>query len=225
MSRLVGTVAELRVLNAYAGIGGNRHLWPASWKVTAVEYDERVAAEYARRYPDDVVLVEDAHAVVMERAAEFDAVWTSPPCPTHSRLALNVAKRKGIEPTPDPRLWEEIKHLSANAARYVVENVHTYYVPPIAPDVVTARHYYWTSNAPMFLTPANVLPVSGRMVGLTADAIAESYGLPLLPPGSVADRRKAMRNAVLPHEGLEIAQAAFARALVSATNVEIGGQS
>lgn len=202
-------MAELRVLNAYAGIGGNRHLWPAEWKVTAVENDPRVAREYARRYPDDVVLVEDAHAHVMNRAHEYDARWSSPPCPTHSRLAINVARRKGVEPEPDPRLWAEIEHLRELGGMYVVENVHTYYVPPIAPDVVTERHYYWVSCAPMMLSPMSVLPVSGRRVGLTADAIAESYGLPLLQAGSVRDRRKAMRNAVVPAEGLLIAEAAF----------------
>lgn len=206
---------ELRVLNAYAGIGGNRHLWPTEWHVTAVEIDPRVAAEYARRYPNDTVLVEDAHAHVMKRAHEYDARWTSPPCPTHSRLAVNVAKRKGVEPAPDPRLWAEIEHLRSLGGRYVVENVHTYYVPPIAPDVVTERHYYWTSTPPLALTPAVVLPISGRRVGLTADAIAQSYGLPHLPAGSVADRRKAMRNAVIPHEGYQIAMAAFIPELVS----------
>lgn len=208
-------MSELRVLNAYAGIGGNRHLWPTSWKITAVEIDPRVAAEYARRYPNDRVLVEDAHEFVMEHFDDFDAVWTSPPCPTHSRIAINVARRKGVEPSPDPRLWAEIETLRDYAGRYVVENVHTYYAPPIAPDVVTERHYYWTSTPPLALTPVGVLPVSGRRVGLTADAIAESYGLPPLPAGSVADRRKAMRNAVVPREGYEIAMAAFAAQLVT----------
>ena len=158
-------MSELRVLNAYAGIGGNRHLWPAEWHVTAVEIDPRVAAEYARRYPNDTVLVEDAHAHVIERAHEYDARWSSPPCPTHSRLALNVARRKGTEPAPDPRLWAEIEHLRALDGRYVVENVHTYYAPPIPPDVVTERHYYWTSAPPLTLTPVGVLPVSGPAHG------------------------------------------------------------
>lgn len=208
----------MKVLNAYAGIGGNRHLWPADWMVTAIEIDERVAAEYARRYPEDHVIVGDAHAFVMEHAHEFDARWSSPPCPTHSRLAINVAKRKGVEPEPDPRLWAEIEHLAAIGGRYVVENVHTYYVPPIAPDLVTARHYYWTNHAPDLLTELPALPISGQRLGLTADAIAESYGLPPLPPGSLRDRRKAMRNAVVPHEGLEIALAAFT------ADVEVRGQ-
>lgn len=196
----------MRVLNAYAGIGGNRHLWPADWNITAVENDERVAAEYARRYPKDTVAVTDAHAFILEQAHEFDAVWTSPPCPTHSRLARNVAARYGRELAPDPRLWEEIAHLRQIGGRYVVENVHTYYEPPIPPDVVTARHYYWTSTPPIMLTPLHVIPMRPDT---RANEYAVAYGLPLLDPGVVPDGRKAMRNAVVPSEGLELAVAAF----------------
>lgn len=202
----------MRVLNAYAGIGGNRHLWPADWNVTAVELDERVAAEYARRYPDDIVLVEDAHAHVMERAHDYDAVWTSPPCPTHSRLAKSVAARTGRELQPDPRLWAEIEHLRAARLPYVVENVHTYYAPPIPPDVVTQRHYYWASGVPVLLTPH--APARWHGDEKSTDDYAVAYGVPLIPPGAVRDPRKAMRNAVLPREGLDIAAAAFAAALV-----------
>jgi DNA (cytosine-5)-methyltransferase 1 len=199
----------VKVLNAYAGIGGNRHLWPEEWRVTAVELDPRVAAEYARRYPQDAVMVEDAHAHVMERAHEYDAAWSSPPCPTHSRLAVNVAKRKGVEPSPDPRLWAEIEHLRGLGRMYVVENVHTYYVPPIAPDLVTDRHYYWMSCVPDMLSPFHSdFPLRAST---TAAQYAAAYGLPPLPPGSVPDQRKAMRNAVIPFEGLQVAVAAFAQ--------------
>lgn len=196
----------MRVLNAYAGIGGNRHLWPAAWEITAVELDPRVAAEYARRYPTDTVLVADAHEYLMDAAQHFDGVWSSPPCPTHSRLARNVAARYGRELAPDPRLWEEIAHLQSLGGRYVVENVHTYYTPPIAPDVVTARHYYWTNQAPLMLTHQHVVPMRPST---RAGEYAAAYGLPPLEDGVVPDGRKAMRNAVVPHEGLEMARAAF----------------
>lgn len=197
----------MRVLNAYAGIGGNRHLWPAEWHITAVEYDPRVAAEYSRRYPSDVVLAEDAHAVVMERAHEFDAVWTSPPCPTHGRLAGRGAMRSAAPTTPDPRLMTEVEHLMGLGRPFVVENVHPYYRPRIAPTVVTARHYYWASDAPALLTetPRGVLTARASM-----SELAVVYGLPELRRGSVPDARTAMRNAVHPVEGLEVALAAFA---------------
>lgn len=214
----------MRVLNAYAGIGGNRHLWPTDWEITAVELDPRVAAEYARRYPDDTVLVEDAHAFVLEHAHEFDAVWSSPPCPTHSKLARTVAAKAKVELAPDPRLWAEIAHLQALGGRYVVENVHVYYAPPIAPDVVTERHWYWVSEVPMMLTPltsTSRAALEERAADRTmrpADRYADAYGLPRLPVGAVALSRKAMRNAVVPQEGLEIAVAAFNRVLVSHRN-------
>ena len=204
----------MRVLNAYAGIGGNRHLWPDEWEITAIEIDERIAAEYARRYPSDTVLVEDAHAFVLERSGEFDAIWSSPPCPTHSKLArVNASKhRRPLE--PDPRLWIEIEHLRRLGRPFVVENVHTYYVPPIPPDVVTDRHYYWASGVPVILTP---VPSAGMgFYGApTAGEYAELYGLPPIPPRSVPDARKAMKNAVVPVEGLEIAAAAFSCVPVS----------
>jgi DNA (cytosine-5)-methyltransferase 1 len=197
----------VRVLNAYAGIGGNRHLWPADWHVTAVEHDPRVAAEYSRRYPTDVVLVEDAHAVVMERSAEFDAVWSSPPCPTHGRLAGRRAMRSAAPTTPDPRLMAEVQHLMLSGRPFVVENVHLYYRPAIAPSLVTGRHSYWVSDAPVLLTetPRGVLTAHASMSELAA-----VYGLPELRRGAVPDARTAMRNAVHPVEGLELALAAFA---------------
>lgn len=201
-------VVAMKVLNCYAGIGGNRHLWPAEWRITAVEIDPRVAAEYSRRYPDDVVIVGDAHAFLLEHAHEFDAVWTSPPCPTHSRLARSVAVRHGRElAAPDPRLWVEIEYLRQAGLPFVVENVHVYYSAPIAPDVVTPRHWYWTSTPPVMLTPLHGTDIvkPDTRVG----EYAEAYGLPAPARGAVPDARKAMRNAVIPIEGLEMAMAAF----------------
>lgn len=206
----------MRVLNAYAGIGGNRHLWPEDWDITAVELHPRVAAEYARRYPADTVVTADAHAFVLAHAHEFDAVWTSPPCPTHSRLARAAAARTGRALQPDPRLWDEIAHLRSlheSAGRsYVVENVHTYYMPPVPPDLVTDRHYYWASGVPLLLTP--VVGLRFHDSELTADGYADLYGLPRIPWGAVPSARTAFRNAVVPVEGLEVASAAFSGTLV-----------
>lgn len=200
-----------RVLNAYAGIGGNRHLWPAHWRVTAVELQPKIAAEYGRRYPSDEVIVDDAHAFVLAHAGDFDAVWTSPPCPSHSRLARVNAVRYGIPLAPDSRLWDEVEHLRSSGIRHVVENVHTYYAPPVPPDLVTSRHYYWCSDVPALLTPlassGNLRPDTG------AREFARLFGLPELRHGAVPDARRAMRNAVDPVEGLEVALAAFGQAL------------
>lgn len=72
-------------LNLYAGIGGNRHHWKGG-KVVAVEYDPKIAAVYAERFPDDDVIVGDAHEYLKENYGKFGFIWSSPPCPTHSRM-------------------------------------------------------------------------------------------------------------------------------------------
>lgn len=74
----------MKILNAYAGIGGNRKLWGDSHDITAVEYDPKIAAIYQDLFPNDTVIVGDAHQYLLEHYQEFDFIWCSPPCPTHS---------------------------------------------------------------------------------------------------------------------------------------------
>lgn len=81
----------------------------------------------------------------------------------------------------------------------------------VHPDVVTLRHYYWVSAAPLLMSHAHTgVPIAneGR-----ADEMAAAYGLPPIPVGAVKDRRLAIRNAVVPIEGYDMAVAAFAREL------------
>lgn len=47
----------MKILNLYAGIGGNRKLWGGEHQVTAIEYDENIAKAYQDRYPNDTVIV------------------------------------------------------------------------------------------------------------------------------------------------------------------------
>jgi len=85
----------LKVLNLYAGIGGNRKLWE-DVEVTAVEHDEWIAATYQKFFPNDNVVVADAHKYLLEHYKEFDFIWASPPCPTHSKISINFAIRFSI---------------------------------------------------------------------------------------------------------------------------------
>ena len=54
-------MSGLKVLNLYAGIGGNRRLW-GGCEVTAVEYSPEIAQVYGQLYPQDTVVVGDAVA-------------------------------------------------------------------------------------------------------------------------------------------------------------------
>src|SRR5680860_1285631 len=79
------------VLNLYAGIGGNRKLW-TDCDVTAVEWDEETAKVYQDYFPNDKVIVGDAHQYLLDHYKEFDFIWSSPPCPTHSRARFWASK-------------------------------------------------------------------------------------------------------------------------------------
>lgn len=59
----------MKVLNLYAGIGGNRKLWPAECEVTAVELNPEVAEVYKENFPHDTVIVGDAHEYLLEHYA------------------------------------------------------------------------------------------------------------------------------------------------------------
>ena len=84
----------MKILNLYAGIGGNRKLWGEENEVVAIENNENIAKVYKDMYPNDEVIVTDAHQYLLEHFKEFDFIWSSPPCPTHSRLAKANTKRK-----------------------------------------------------------------------------------------------------------------------------------
>ena len=98
----------MKILNLYAGIGGNRKNWGEEHSITAVEYKPEIAKIYQDFFPNDKVLVEDAHEYLLKHFAEFDFIWSSPPCPTHSRFnLLNEVQNKDIK-YPDMKLYEEI---------------------------------------------------------------------------------------------------------------------
>lgn len=140
----------MKILNLYSGIGGNRKLW-TDCEVTAVEYNDEIASIYKEHFPGDNVIVADAHAYLLEHYKEFDFIWASPPCPTHTRMALNFAEAKAadkrIEPKyPDMKLYQEILFLdNFFKGKYCVENVIPYYEPLIKPTVELERHLFWAN--------------------------------------------------------------------------------
>ena len=82
----------MKILNLYAGIGGNRMLWGNEHEITAVEYNEHIAKVYKEQYPNDNVIVADAHEYLLKHYAEFDFIWSSPPCPTHTPTSIKMLK-------------------------------------------------------------------------------------------------------------------------------------
>lgn len=66
----------VRVLNLYACLGGNRYKWDevANIEVTAVELDPEAARLYQERFPNDKVIVADAHQYLLDHFKEFDFI-------------------------------------------------------------------------------------------------------------------------------------------------------
>jgi len=135
------------ILNLYAGIGGNRKLWE-NVEVTAVEYNEQIAGIYQDLYPNDNVIIGDAHEYLLDHFSEYDFIWTSPPCQTHSSFRQNICVRFRGTPVvyPDMRLYQEIILLENNyQGLWVVENVRPYYGYLISPTVIINRHPFWAN--------------------------------------------------------------------------------
>ncbi len=141
----------MKILNLYACLGGNRYKWDEVAKeagiqieVTAVELDNELARLYQERFPNDKVIVGDAHQYLLEHYKEFDFIWTSPPCPSHSRINWSF-KNRGKLKYPDFKLYEEVIFLDNwFQGKYVVENVIPYY-EPLVPAKKRGRHLYWTN--------------------------------------------------------------------------------
>ena len=138
----------MKILNLYACLGGNRYKWnevKADIEVTAVELDPELAKLYQERFPDDKVVVADAHQYLLDYFDDFDFVWSSPPCPTHSRLNSMIIKNTGKVRYPDMKLYQEIIVLKKwFKGKFVVENVIPYY-EPLIPGIKRDRHIYWTN--------------------------------------------------------------------------------
>ena len=133
----------MKVLNLYAGIGGNRKLWD-NCQVTAVEYTQKIADVYKAQHPDDEVVVTDAHQYLLENYSSFDFIWSSPPCQSHSKMMKGGRNRKPRY--PDMKLYEEILFLQHNyKGLWLVENVVPYYKPLVSPTKQVGRHLFWSN--------------------------------------------------------------------------------
>jgi len=137
----------MKVLNLYACLGGNRLLWD-DCEVTAVELDPELARLYQERFPNDTVIVADAHQYLLDHYKEFDFIWSSPPCPSHSRMRktnTGEGERKKPASYPDMKLYQEIIFLEHFfKGKWVVENVIPYY-EPLIPSYKIGRHLYWSN--------------------------------------------------------------------------------
>jgi len=214
----------MKTLNLYAGIGGNRALWPDDAEVTAVELDHDIAEAYRTLWPHDTVIEADAHQYLLEHIADgWDFIWSSPPCQTHSKLNRFMVGRseKYRYPSLDQLYGEIILLRSYAKCPWTIENVIPYYPPLIPPTALLDRHYVWSNVAipsvgagemgtPKIArdrkSPKSSRPL-GRMEIGEAETFAAIYGVSLPPCADHwgrTKRRQVMRNCVDPRLGLAV---------------------
>ena len=195
----------IKVLNLYAGIGGNRKLWK-NVNVTAIENNLPIANIYQHFFPKDKIIVTDAHQYLLEHFEEFDFIWSSPPCPSHSRIRKFTAVESGQNKPiyPNMQLYEEILFLQGYfKGKWVVENVISWYEPLIKP-FKSGQHYFWAN----FTIPK--LNDSSREHNAVNIILQKKKGFDLSWTKDFRINKKLLlRNCVEPEIGLDIFKAAF----------------
>ena len=196
---------QMKILNLYSGIGGNRKLWGDEHKITAVELNPELAKIYQENFPNDEVILADAHEYLRQHYKEFDFIWSSPPCQTRSSFRHNICVRyRGTEPKfPDMTLYEEILFLKHHATgKWVVENVKPYYEPLIHPQQIQ-RHYFWAN----FEIPYKEFPKDNIRTAQIPQ-LQKKYGFNL-SKYKLPNKRQILRNCVEPEIGLHVLEEAL----------------
>lgn len=203
------------ILNLYSGLGGNRYKFDSlsNIQVTAVEINKDIAAEYKKRFPNDNVICEDAHQYLLDlklndELDNFDFVWSSPPCQTHSRLMKFT--HWNFAHYPDMKLYQEVIFLdNFYKGKYCVENVNPYY-QPLIPAKKIGRHLFWTNFS---IGHFEVPKYKGNFLKAYDNSLEEYYGI-TLPDKNIYfkgshDQYKILKNCVHPDIGLYILKCAL----------------
>lgn len=207
---------EMKILNCYAGIGGNRKLWGDNHDITAVELNPEIANVYKHFFPNDTVIISDAHDYLLEHFQEYEFIWASPPCQSHS-VCNNFLKGQGVYRYPDMKLYQEIiflKHFFQG--KYVVENVMPYYDFLIEP-VCIGRHSFWCNFS------LSLIPVEYQIGTMNRQASKESQRRAIIREAQIPElidlhglknfklpnKRQVLRNCVLPELGMHILNCAL----------------
>ena len=189
----------MKILNLYSGIGGNRQLW-TDVEVTSVEINPQIANIYSDFYPNDNIIIGDAHLYLLENYYKYDFIWSSPPCQSHSSFRQNICVRyRNTKPEyPDMKLYQEIIFLQYNSkCKWVVENVKPYYEPLIHGKLIQ-RHLFWSNFGIENINIKNddirtaQIPQLQKQLNINLD----KYKLP--------NKRQILRNCVEPKLALHV---------------------
>ncbi len=197
----------MKYLNLYAGLGGNINLVDdTEHEITNVELESEIAEVLQKRKPNQKVIVADAHQYLLDHADEYDFVWSSTPCQTHTRMMKATRHKK--KRYSDMSLYQEILFLQHfYKGLFVVENVIPYYKPLIKPTATLGRHLFWSNfsisnfeikNLPNFIQDDTVAGCQRLKDWLGIQYEGNIYYRGNHSPGQV------LRNCVHPDMGLHV---------------------
>lgn len=197
----------MKILNLYAGLGGNRKKWE-DCEVTAVELNPSIVKFYSDHFPNDIVIIGDAHDYLLNHYSEFDFIWSSINCPSHSRARFWGSRPNNkIKPVfPDMKLYEEILFLKHYFdGDWIVENVKPFYTPLITPSRIIGRHCFWSNF--------NITPIHIKEADINRGKISDWQNLHGFDISGYkfnnVRRDKILRNCVHPDLGLHILNCAM----------------
>lgn len=206
----------MKILNLYAGLGGNRKKWEGN-EITAVENDTKISVVYRNLYPKDKVWIADAHSFLESNYKDYDFIWSSPPCQSHSKMMK--ATRHNVVKYFDLALYQEIILLQHfYKGLWVVENVVSYYEPLIKPTAIIGRHCFWSNfkilpfkdiKFPNFINADTVVETEELKKWLGINYEGNIYYKGNHSPGQV------LRNCVHPDLGLHILNCALNKEVVT----------
>lgn len=194
-------IKHLKVLNLYPGIGGNRKLWN-NVSVTAVEIDEEIAGIYQDNFPDDKVVIGDAHSYLLENFNKFPFIWSSPPCQTNSRvfeagIKSGAYSEKVKLEYHDLSVYQQVLLLQRyHKGKFSIENVEPFY-KPLIPAKRIDRHLFWTNFNIGGFTPRNQ---KLNHQNSEADYLETFFGF-RVPIKDKLRKRQILRNCVHPETG------------------------
>lgn len=198
----------MKILNLYAGIGGNRKYWDGH-NITAVEIREDIAAVYNAYFPNDKIIIGDAHAYLLKHHMDYDFIWTSPPCQSHSRARFYAYKNNDQVPDiyPDMSLYQEIIFLRTHCkGLWTVENVDPYYPELIPASVKLGRHLFWANFG-----IAKIETVDADLNQLGTFGLQNFHGFDLTGFNLISRKDDLLRNCVASGTGRHILDCAVGK--------------
>lgn len=163
----------VKILNLFAGIGGNRKAW-SNHEIISVEINQDLARVYHQFYPEDLIIVDDVYKFLKRNELnKFDFIWASPPCTTHTCM---TGANKRLVPDVTGIYGLKLYFDSVYQNAYVIENTQPWYQPLIQPSVKLDRHYFWSN---FFIPCGNFAPRrEKKYTSLTNPELLKFHNIP-----------------------------------------------